>query len=289
MSNTFSKKISKKEKELIVKYLGSHVKENNNSSIEIFIKTKNYTISIFKTGTLLIQGSAYENVLKLLNEEPENQKSISLNKTLTNVIGSDESGNGDFFGGMAVCACYIEDNKIDMLKKLGVKDSKQLTDEDMKSMVDQLKANVKYELVYVDPEAYNKLFEKYKNINTIKTLLHHQAITKLAKKINTTTIVIDQYCNEKSFKKHLATIGEDLNYHLILETKAENKYLQVAAASIVARVKFINELDKLSEAIGINLPLGAVDSIVIPVLNKIKNRDDLNKFCKTHFRTFSKF
>ncbi len=288
MGSNFSKKISKKEKSLILKYLGGHQIKPKSDLVETLIKTKNYVLTIYKNQTLLIQGTNFENVLKMLDGN-----NISIAKTTSikidnNIIGSDESGNGDFFGGVSVCACFIEPDKFDFIKALGVKDSKELCDQEMQEIVDEIKANVSYELAYISPYEYNQLFNQYQNINTIKTILHERAVNALASKHQNATIVIDQYCNESAFQNHLKLIDKKINNNLVLETKAENKYLQVAASSIIARCKFIEELGKLSEQLEINLPLGSVDGNVLPVLKQIKNRDDLNKFCKTHFKTFSK-
>ena len=44
------------------------------------------------------------------------------------VIGSDEVGNGSYFGPVTVCAAYVDKSMISKLKSLGVRDSKELTD-----------------------------------------------------------------------------------------------------------------------------------------------------------------
>lgn len=45
----------------------------------------------------------------------------------TNIIGTDEVGNGSYFGGLAVVASYLTDADIPLIKSLGVDDSKKLT------------------------------------------------------------------------------------------------------------------------------------------------------------------
>ena len=44
------------------------------------------------------------------------------------VVGSDEVGNGSYFGPLVVCAVYASKDQLPALKALGVKDSKMLTD-----------------------------------------------------------------------------------------------------------------------------------------------------------------
>ena len=40
------------------------------------------------------------------------------------MIGSDEVGNGSYFGPVTVCAAYVDKSMISKLKALGVRDSK---------------------------------------------------------------------------------------------------------------------------------------------------------------------
>ena len=47
----------------------------------------------------------------------------------TSSIGSDEVGTGDYFGPIVVTACFVLKNDIKELEKLGVNDSKKITDE----------------------------------------------------------------------------------------------------------------------------------------------------------------
>ena len=50
------------------------------------------------------------------------------------VVGSDEVGNGSYFGPLVVCAVYASKDQLPALKALGVKDSKMLTDPQIRAM-----------------------------------------------------------------------------------------------------------------------------------------------------------
>ena len=61
-------------------------------------------------------------------------KTLSSSNLPTNIsqlsmIGSDEVGTGDYFGPITVCAAYVRQDQIHLLKELGVQDSKNLNDE----------------------------------------------------------------------------------------------------------------------------------------------------------------
>ncbi len=40
------------------------------------------------------------------------------------VLGSDETGTGDFFGPVTVAACFVRADQVELVRELGVKDSK---------------------------------------------------------------------------------------------------------------------------------------------------------------------
>ena len=219
------------------------------------------------------------------NNDNLQEKEIDIDKF--NIIGSDESGNGDFFGGLAVCACFIDKNNYEQIINLGVKDSKALDDNKIFQIEKELKKIVDYKLIYVDPEQYNSLFHKFKNVNAIKTYLHNLVINELHKNHKSSIAIIDQFTNNNSFKNHLNNTNSKNNYKYILETKSESKYLQVACASILARASFVRELKNINNDLNLELPLGSVDKIILPILKNIK-KNDLTKVCKTHFKTINK-
>ncbi|MGL5246329.1 MAG: ribonuclease HIII [Mycoplasmoidaceae bacterium] len=283
MSNSFSKKIDKKQIDLILKYMSSHLKENNNENILYVFSTKKYKITIYKTNTLLIQGSDYDNILKMLNIKTENKK-IN-NETRKNItIGTDESGNGDLFGGVSFAAVKIPKENRNKLIKLGVDDSKKLTDSFMKKVYLEILNLTINEIYDIEPEKYNELYNKYENVNTIKTFGHNKVINKIYQEND--IVVIDQYTNINRFNEQMKIINEKINYEMYLETKAESKYLEVACASILARVSFLKQIEKIEKNLAIKIPLGSVTSVVKPSLLFLKeNNIVLNKYIKEHFKT----
>ena len=60
---------------------------------------------------------------------PKTNPKLPANIASMSLIGSDEVGTGDFFGPITVVAAYVKKEQIPLLKELGVKDSKNLTDE----------------------------------------------------------------------------------------------------------------------------------------------------------------
>lgn len=291
MNNSYKKKCTSKDLFLINKYLKKFKVISSNEHIEYIFKTKNYTITIYKNKTLLIQGTKYENILKMIDKnycEPKKENEILI---LENIIGSDEVGTGDVFGGITVVAAYIKNENISYINSLNINDSKIFNNNEIKNLYQKIKDFVTYELVYIEPKEYNSLYEKYQNLNIIKTYSHNLAIKELIQKNSITNFscVIDQFAPLNLYKKYLKNINEQPIGKEITIIKAESKYIQVAAASIIARYHFILMIEKLSQKANLNIPFGSVNKIVIPILSKLKSKNEnLKDYSKLHFKTINK-
>ena len=66
------------------------------------------------------------------------------------------------------------------LRKLGVRDSKELKDSQIIQLADILKETIPYKLLVLPPEKYNEIQPKY-NAVRMKVALHNQAIHLLLK------------------------------------------------------------------------------------------------------------
>ena len=201
-------------------------------------------------------------------------------------IGSDEVGKGDFFGPLIVCAVYVENPE--QMEDLNARDSKSISDYRVKLMAPQLMRHFLYSLVKISPEKYNELYTRFKNINVILGWAHAQAVKNLLeKKVKPKVILVDKFGPEFRVLKHF----DDKSIHekTVFLTNAEMD-LAVASASIIARNVFLNEIHKLKEEAGLDIPLGAsrmVDAAARKLSQKI-GRANLSRFVKTHFKNYSR-
>src|SRR5699024_8231658 len=97
---------------------------------------------------------------------------LSANLASLSVLGSDETGTGDFFGSITVAACFVSSDQIELVKELGVKDSKQLTDAYMQQIANDLKEVVTYSVKTLDNAAYNDIQSQGWSQGKIKAILH---------------------------------------------------------------------------------------------------------------------
>jgi ribonuclease HIII len=205
-------------------------------------------------------------------------------------IGSDESGKGDYFGPLVAAAVLLDEQTEIELKKAGVRDSKDNTDQQnirLAGIIREL-CKGKYEIVEFEPAEYNFIYEEYKSrgkkLNSLLAAGHAKVINALLERHECGRAVIDQFANEKTIFGELGKEAKKMD--IILTPKAES-YTAVAAASILARSVFLNALEKLSEKYGIELLKGASDSVILRAKEFVKKhgRDKLKYVAKIHFKT----
>ena len=257
-------------------------------------------ITLYESGKIMFQGTSADidaNIWIDL-EKKLNNRIINVDGTETkakpkddtimefNTIGSDEVGTGDFFGPIVVTATYVETKDFEFLKELGVRDSKKLTDEKMKQIAPQIMQRIPYITTILDNKTYNERHNTNLNMNKLKAILHNKALYELKNKqnFNYAKIVVDDFCGKDKYYEYLKDIPNKVE-HITFMTKAEDKVLSVACASIISRYIFLRKMDELSDSVHVPLPKGAGKE-VDKVAQDIKNEygiDKLNEIAKMNF------
>ena len=222
---------------------------------------------------------------------PKDKKDTDVLKNITYpVIGTDESGKGDYFGPLVAAGFYAEESSLKFLKEAGVADSKLLTDSQVRAAAKKIRENFpdSYSIIEISPEKYNRLYEELrkekKNLNSLLAWAHAKAIEELLKKHECITAVSDRFGDEKYILSKLGEKGRKIN--LIQETKAERNPA-VAAASVLARDRFLDKLKVLSKEAEMTLPKGASKTVIYAgaEIVRLKGEEELKKYAKIHFRT----
>ena len=265
------------------------------------LKIDGLTITAYQSGKVLFQGKGIETFIqknqlessiKTSKEKSKDTPSLPKDVSSWSVMGSDEVGNGSYFGPLTVASAYVSKENIPLLKKMGVKDSKDLTDEQIRALVPKIKEVIPYKLLTLWPEKYNEV-QQVKNLNEMKTLLHNQALRLLSEKIMPESpegYLIDQFCKPELYYRYLKgqpLVDKNKTYFI---TKGESHHIAVAAASMIARCAFLDGLDSLSTEFGYKLPSGAgsnVDQIAAKILKR-NGMDTLRKVAKLHFANTEK-
>lgn len=209
------------------------------------------------------------------------------------VIGSDETGTGDYFGPVTVAAVYVPKDKIELIYEIGVKDSKMLNDTLMTRMAPDIMSICPHSILTLRNEKYNQLQAKGYSQGKIKAMLHNQALKNVLSKIapdKPDYILIDQFAERNIYYNHLKNEKEIVRENVLFSTKAEQLHSAVAAASILARYAFLREMDRLSKIVGTELQKGAsgkVDEMAANIWLK-HGEETLRSMAKWHFANTDK-
>ena len=172
----------------------------------------------------------------------------------------------------------------------GRKDSKKITDETILKIAPQIIEKIPHSTIIFDNESYNKYHTNDINMNKIKAILHNKALLNLIKKeYPYEQIIIDQFVNPHKYYEYIKDAKEIVK-NITFFTKAEDKFLCVAASSIISRYVFLKKMDELSNEINITLPKGAgpqVDEIAQKIVDKY-GFDKLNTIAKLNFKNTEK-
>ncbi len=260
---------------------------SKNPYIRYFLRLPQATVSIYTSGKVLLQGEGAEKYASFFGYQVVEETS-GQNLPL---IGTDEVGNGSYFGGLAVVASFVTPDQHDFLRKLGVGDSKTLTDQKIRQIAPILKDKIQHQALLLSPSKYNEVIGDRYNAVSVKVALHNQAIYLLLQKgIQPEKIVIDAFTSAKNYDKYLAQEANRFSKPISLEEKAEGKYLAVAVSSIIARDLFLENLENLGRELGYQLPSGAgtaSDKVASQILQAY-GMQGLNFCAKLHFKNTEK-
>ena len=278
---------SEKEIQAFLEHYQTSLAPSKNPYIRYFLKLPQATVSIYTSGKVLLQGEGAEKYARFFGyqvvEETRGQN--------LPLIGTDEVGNGSYFGGLAVVASFVTPDQHDFLRKLGVGDSKTLTDQKIRQIAPILKEKIQHQALLLSPSKYNEIIGDRYNAVSVKVALHNQAIYLLLQKgIQPEKIVIDAFTSAKNYDKYLAQEANRFSNPISLEEKAEGKYLAVAVSSVIARDLFLENLENLGRELGYQLPSGAgtaSDKVASQILQAY-GMQGLNFCAKLHFKNTEK-
>lgn len=229
----------------------------------------------------------YQSLNSLIADEPKLSFRETELKEPEEYIGTDECGKGDFFGPLVVAAVHVDNKTKKLLSQIGVRDSKDLGDPQIKILAGKIKTVIEgnFQIVQINPAKYNELYNKFLNLNKLLNWAHSKAIDNLLDNTECKYVITDKFSRKEldvsAFAKH-----SDVEF--VLETKAE-KYIGVAAASIIARDSFVKWFGDHQRS-GLSLPKGSsieTEKFAKNLLKKIGN-DKLGELAKLHFKTFKK-
>ena len=174
-------------------------------------------------------------------------------------LGIDDAGRGPVIGPLILAGCLIDDKTGKEFKKLGIKDSKQLTQKRREFLAEKIKDQAEtFEVLRIKPAEIDDRSEKGVNLNKVEALACAKIINKINKGYSKIKVVID--CPSVSigaWQDFLKTKIKDLsNLEIVCEHKADKNHISVSAASVLAKTVREKEMQKLKEIYGTELGSG---------------------------------
>jgi ribonuclease HIII len=251
-------------------------------------KKKGVSCTLYESGSLTVQGKEMKEFMEFYLE-PEILQEFKYSHPEAHLdlephIGMDEAGKGDYFGPLCVAAIYADSEGIREMSKMGVKDSKRISDEGILKLANRLRDIFPYTVIRLFPLKYNELHARFKNLNRLLGWAHAAALGDLSLKTGCKKALLDQFAEKHVMEAALKQ--KKIEVELSQKVRGEED-LVVAAASILARAAFLEGMKSLSNEYEMELPKGANHSVKEAAQKIILKfgREALSKVAKIHFKT----
>ena len=293
------------KKQLIEHYYD--MREEKTPPYAVFqVKQYDCVITLYESGKVMFQGlgadieaSMWKDLENHFNDrdidketKAKEEKEDDKTYYYYDAIGSDEVGTGDYFGPIIVTATLVNKDTRKLLEELKIMDSKKMTDEKILRCAPIIMKKIPYVTFTLSNEKFNDLTNKGFNMNKIKAILHNRVLYELSNKdLSYHKIIVDQFTTPRSYFSYLKQENiTDKVTKITFLTKGESKHLSVAAASVISRYIFLQEMDKLSNKYGVTILKGASDKVdeVGKQIVKKYGKIELNKIAKINFKNTEK-
>jgi ribonuclease HIII len=242
----------------------------------IRIKDNKINLILYKTGKLVF--STNRDTIGILNSILLREKGYDY------ILGSDETGKGEWYGPLVVVATALTPEEIIELRLAGVKDSKTMKTPKIKEIALKImEMDFPIQNIVLKPYSYNKLYKDFKkekkSLNDLLAWAHSRVVHELLNKIEfeRAKVFIDEFDQQKTEYR----LGNyDRSRIEIIQKKGAESETPVATASIIAKYIFENEINNLNREYGLNLRNSNPKDI---------KTEKLPYMAKLHFKNVNKY
>ena len=166
------------------------------------------------------------------------------------IVGVDEAGRGCVIGPLVITGYLIKEEKLPLLLKLGVKDSKKLSPKKRENIISEIKTIAeKYTTINVEPNEIDKVVESKRKLHKLNRL-EAKTMAQIIEKLKPDKAFVDAAdVNENRFKQHIQEYLT-IDPQIVSKHKADEIFPVVSAASIIAKVNRDNEIKILRSKYG---------------------------------------
>ena len=213
------------------------------------VKDDKINLILYKTGKLVYNDNeSSRKLLKTILERDEDYDYI---------LGSDETGKGEWYGPLVVVATALTPEEIIELRLLGVKDSKTIKKPQIIKLAEKMiEMDFTWQSIILKPRTYNNLYSQFKiegkSLNDIMAWAHSKVIqqTLALIKFGNAKVIIDKF-DYKKMDYRLKSVDQT-GLKIIQMTGGESE-IPVATASIIAKYLFEKTVNELSILYNVNL------------------------------------
>ena len=285
-------KVNDEIKEKMIEYYKDKKRDKVIPYVVFQAQDEDTVITMYESGKVMFQGTSADvdaSMWGVALEQSKDKKEDPKTSIYRNCssVGSDEVGTGDYFGPIVVTASYVSKDDVEFLEKLGVADSKKITDDKIKKIAPEIAKRIKYRSIILSNKEYNEKYDKNVNMNKIKSIMHNKVLYQLIQEEKPVYyyIIVDEFAKENRYYEYLNGIS-NIQRGITFMTKAEDKNLAVAASSIISRYIFLKEFDKICDSLSLPLVKGAgkdVDTIGEELVEKY-GEEKLKEVAKLNFK-----
>ena len=282
-------KVSETTRKKMIKYYEDKKREKKIPYTVFQAQDLDTVITMYESGKVMFQGANADIDANMWREIDGKSKSNKENEKnyekyyYSSSIGSDEVGTGDYFGPIVVTSTYVSKDDITFVESLGIKDSKKIDDSKILNIAPKLITRIKYKSLIMSNIEYNEKYRNDYNINKIKAIMHNRVLWQMVneEKVKYDYIIVDEFARENRYYEYLKG-NPNIQKNITFMTKAEDKNLAVACASVISRYIFLKEFDKISDTLHIPLPKGAGKEV------DINGKEIIQKFGKEKLKDIAK-
>ncbi len=147
------------------------------------------------------------------------------------ILGIDEAGRGSVLGPMVIAGVIVPEKMEKILERMGVKDSKRLTPNRRTILSRKLKKMFEYEIVVITAREIDELRANGVNLNEIEK----NAMESIIIKLKPEKAIVDAV--DVKAERFQDNLRKDTGFNVFAEHKADDKYIEVSAASIIAKAE----------------------------------------------------
>ena len=157
------------------------------------------------------------------------------------ILGIDEAGRGSVLGPMVIAGVVVPEKMEKVLERMGVKDSKRLTANRRTILSRKLKKMFEYEIVVITAREIDDMRASGINLNEIEK----NAMESIILKLKPEKAIVDAVdVKAERFQENLIN---DTGFNVVAEHKADDKYIEVSAASIIAKAERDAQIDDINK------------------------------------------